>query len=145
MSEANSDYEKRVYIETVRSTKRKAISVTIYKEYDSDNKPYYYFDNLTRFYKLENGTSGYSSKIWPGYASAIAEVAQDADMRCAVYRDEGQMLPPKVNEKLKERFSPEQLKGVSVEKCRVLEQDYMDIKANGEEGFWKTASEAIAK
>ena len=145
MSETKPTRTNRIYMDTIRSELNAAIAANLFKEYDAAGKANYHYEISRAWKSKTSGTSGYSSKFYSGYAEAIAEVAEIADMAIRQAMKSQFSIGKKLTAKLGEKLSEAQLHAITVEKYRVLEEEFAHIKERGEDRFWQQVVEAVAE
>lgn len=134
-----------IYMETFRSQLHPAIAANVFKEYDAEGNPSYYY-KLSRAWKAKNSAeSGYSGKFYIGFAEAIAEVAELADMTIRQVQQQGFVIGRHLTKKLSEKLTESQLQSIAVEKYREIEDDFLHIKERGEDRFWETVINSLVE
>jgi len=142
MSEGIPKRQNRIYMHTLRSNVNPAVAASIFKVYDAKGTASFHYE-IDRSWKSQSGEKGYSKKYYAGHADAIAEVAEIADESIRVALKGGFAVGRKLSEKLSEKLTQTQQQAISVEKYRVLEEEFANIKERGENSFWQVAIEAL--
>ena len=104
MSETKPTRTNRIYMDTIRSELNAAIAANLFKEYDAQGKANYHYEISRAWKSKTSGASGYSSKFYSGYAEAIAEVAEIADMAIRQAMKSQFSIGKKLTAKLGESF-----------------------------------------
>ena len=108
-----------------------------------DDQPRYYY-KLSRAWKSKTtDASGYSDRFYVGYAAAIAEVAEFAELTIQEATKRTFTVGKHLTAKLGERLSDAERQAITVEKYRLIEDDFTNIKERGEDRFWQTVDAAL--